>query len=98
MKLKLKELNQFCSSSSIHGVQYFAPEGEATICDKLIWLAALSTSLGFCFLLLVNMSNDWSSNPVITTIESTSEPLANIPYPAITICNDGLDIWAFNQR
>ena len=37
----------------------------------------------WCFL-------DWQDDPVITVINTTSYPISNIEYPAITICSQGL--------
>ena len=33
---------------------------------------------------------DWQANPTITVINTTSYPIKNVEYPAITICSQGL--------
>lgn len=33
---------------------------------------------------------DWQADPIITAINTTSYPIANIEFPAITICSQGL--------
>ena len=33
---------------------------------------------------------DWQANPTITVVNTTSYPIENVEYPAITICSQGL--------
>ena len=33
---------------------------------------------------------DWQANPTITVINTTSFPIKNVEFPAITICSQGL--------
>ena len=33
---------------------------------------------------------DWKSDPTITAVSTTSYPIKNIEFPAITICSQGL--------
>ena len=33
---------------------------------------------------------DWQADPIITVINTTSYPIENIEFPAITICSQGL--------
>jgi hypothetical protein len=39
-----------------------------------------------------------TNRQIVTTIESTSYPLNEIPFPAVTICPAGYDTFAFTQR
>ena len=32
---------------------------------------------------------DWQDNPVLTTINTTTKPIRDIDFPAITICGQG---------
>ena len=33
--------------------------------------------------------NDWQDNPVLTSVSTTAMPIAEIAFPAITICGQG---------
>jgi hypothetical protein len=89
---------QYCKSSTIHGFQYLTKREDTSWPDRLIWALILMISISICAFLLNDLNEDWKRNPVVTTIESTSLPLGEIPYPAVTICPAGYDIWAFAQR
>jgi len=49
----------------------------------LVFFAGLSFSGYFCF----QMWQKWDESPVLTSLDSNYFPLANIPFPAVTICN-----------
>jgi hypothetical protein len=46
-------------------------------------LAALS------IVLIVQAYINWKRNPVLTSVSTTSLPIAEVPFPAITICGLG---------
>ena len=39
--------------------------------------------------LLKKAYNDWQDNPVLTSVSTTAMPIAEIEFPAITICGQG---------
>ena len=90
--------DKYCNSSSVHGFQYLTRRDDTAWPDRLIWALILIISISICAFLLNDLNEDWNSNPVVTTIESTSWPLGNIPFPAVTVGSTGYDIWAFAQR
>ncbi|XP_028046605.1 pickpocket protein 28 [Monomorium pharaonis] len=44
-------------------------------------------SIMFCVILMMRLWANYSSNPIVTTIY-TSNPIWDIPFPAVTICNN----------
>ena len=98
MKHKQLEANlqTYCDESSIHGVQYVAPS--RVLLERILWailIVVFFTSAGF---VVANLLENWEENPIITTIYSTSYPIQKISFPAVTVCPNGFDVWAFAQR
>jgi hypothetical protein len=46
----------------------------------------LCKSHAYLPLLQLDLVTEWSSNPVMISVETTDYPIQNIPFPAITIC------------
>ncbi len=49
-------------------------------------LLVSASLLAYAFFFISGTLDDWSENPVQTVIESTSFPVQNLPFPAITVC------------
>ena len=97
-RLILRHAETYCKSSTIHVVNYLTSREGLSWFDHILWGLALTTTLFICLLFLLTMNANWESNPVVTTIETTYFPINKIPFPAITVCAPGYDIWAFAQR
>ena len=43
---------------------------------------------------------DWSENPIITTLDSIAAPINSIQFPTVTVCTDDepSDNWAFLDK
>ena len=50
-------------------------------------MLCIGGSLMFCAFGSAQLYKDWQNSPVVTTIDTTSEKIENIPFPAFTICN-----------
>jgi len=44
-------------------------------------------SIVFCVILMLRLWVNYSNNPIVTTIY-TSNPIWNVSFPAVTICNN----------
>lgn len=82
----------FCENTSLHGLKYVTGSeyhgsvGYLTLA-RVAW--AVISLCGIVFA-LVMMQLSWvrfKNNPTITTIETTTHPIWNIPFPAVTVCN-----------
>ncbi|KAL9703314.1 hypothetical protein quinque_006832 [Culex quinquefasciatus] len=75
----------YCSNSSVHGVQYFGCR-ERSGCEKFWWFAVFLLSLGSCALLIEKTYLKWDQTPVIVSFNERATPVWQIPLPAVTIC------------
>jgi hypothetical protein len=90
------EVQTFCDEITLHGFMYIAPS--RCILSKIIWICVIIVSGVSAVLVVQTLFNNWSSHPIVTTIDSTSYPVNEIPFPAVTVCPNGNDPWAFVQR
>lgn len=74
---------EFSSKSTIHGIRYVGEKRRKI--DKIFWITALLISFGYCMFFILDLWISWNKNVIITTNGPTFN-IANIPYPAITIC------------
>lgn len=44
--------------------------------------------LAFALVLMFLAWSRFNTNPTITTVETTNYPIWNLPFPAVTICNN----------
>ena len=88
MKVK-PSIEDFANCSTIHGVSYVFSKASGSL-DRLLWfLVMLAVSILASFMVSQAFIN-WRSNPVITTLKTTSKPISEISYPSITFCAQGL--------
>ena len=84
----LKNLEEFASRSSLHGLNYVF-DRTVPPWDRKLWLllficmAALALSMVYTFYF------DWQEKPVMTSLKSLSKPVTELEFPAITICSSG---------
>ncbi|XP_058117490.1 pickpocket protein 28-like [Anopheles ziemanni] len=76
---------EYCSNSSVHGVQYFGCK-RRTLFEKIWWGVMLLLSLYGCGRLIQNIYRKWDQTPVIVSFAEKSTPVWQIPFPAVTIC------------
>ncbi len=97
LKMRLSEnLQKFCDESSIHGVQYLGPSKK--IHERMVWTIILGLFLTLSALVVHSLVVNWDQDPIVTTIGTTSHPIQLVPFPAVTICPNGFDVWGFAQR
>ncbi|XP_049542464.1 pickpocket protein 28-like [Anopheles darlingi] len=82
---KAEVFQEYCTSSSIHGVQYFDANGR-TSCERFWWLVVFLLSMGGCCMLIYKTFCKWEESPIIVTFSEKTTPVWEIPFPAITIC------------
>jgi hypothetical protein len=88
-------LKSFTSQSTIAGL-YHVSLNDETLLGKIFWLLSIVvlTFLG----VFVSVQNylDWKNEPVVTTVASTGYPVSGIPFPAVVICSQDIDMDAIN--
>ena len=84
-------VSDYSSAATVHGVSYIFTKDVPWI-DRLIWLCLVIAGLLYAFIMSVQSYNNWMDNPVITTLEDTATPIADLDYPAVTVCSEGLNM------
>ena len=72
---------EFLEASTIHGLVYI-PSGNRFI--RLFWIVVVITGFSIASVLIHQSFDNWSSNPVKTTIET--RPISDLRFPVVTVC------------
>ncbi|XP_017077784.1 sodium channel protein Nach isoform X2 [Drosophila eugracilis] len=81
--------NDFCSTSSIHGLRYTRDEDTNKIVH-LVWLL-ISLVMFICAVVMAHtFYMDYRSSPTRMNVDSDHTPVNNLYFPPITICPDVL--------
>lgn len=84
-------LTDFCQNTSAHGFQYWVSSD--SYFERLLWVAIVAFGFSTAYLLVQSVTSHWIHNPTSVAIKTLSKPANEVPYPAITICNEnGFDI------
>lgn len=75
-------LNDFCMSTSIHGVKYL---NQSSWKSRLVWIAIYLFALWCCGFLVIERYVRWKQNPVIVSFDRRFEAISEVPFPAVTI-------------
>ena len=74
-------LKQFLESSTIHGLHYISSTRSII---KLTWILVIVGGFSFAAILIHQSFDNWSKNPITTTIETL--PISEITLPKVTVC------------
>ena len=75
-----RELNDFLSSTSVHGLPYIHRSQSRT--TRIIWTVLVAGALITATELLVQTVGDWDTKYISTTLETRG--IENYPFPAVT--------------
>lgn len=77
----------FTRHTSLHAVKYLT-EAAMTLLEKVLWgIAILVALVGMVYCCLM-LSNRFKNSKTSTVFESTSYKVMEIPFPAVTLCNN----------
>ena len=79
-------LRAYCEQTSLHGWYYISVHGGKTAW-RIVWAAIVLTSIGVASVFIFKAAEDFTKSTVVTTIHSTTEPLSEVYFPAVTVCN-----------
>ncbi|XP_070161262.1 sodium channel protein Nach isoform X3 [Polyergus mexicanus] len=81
-------LLEYLYDSSLHGVKYFGNlRGiKSTILGKVFWTLIMMCSFAFLSWMFWKTWIRYSTNPTRTVIQSFYNPIAMVPFPAVTVC------------
>ena len=75
-----RELNNFLSSTSVHGLPYIHRSQSRT--TRIIWTVLVAAALTTATVFLVQTVRDWDTKYISTTVETRG--VENYPFPAVT--------------
>ena len=75
-----RELNDFLSSTSVHGLPYIHRSQSGT--TRVIWTVLVAGALITATVLLVQTVGDWDTKYISTTLETRG--IDHYPFPAVT--------------
>ncbi|KAL7302568.1 hypothetical protein TKK_0005203 [Trichogramma kaykai] len=79
-------LKEYCKNTSLHGFRYIVSK-DSNISERIIWFLVCIFGLVFGVTLMLLIWQRFVQTPTVTTIETTTHPIFNLNFPAVTICN-----------
>ncbi|XP_011050525.1 PREDICTED: pickpocket protein 28-like [Acromyrmex echinatior] len=86
VKKHLDWFNVYCDNTNLHGFRYISMDG-LSIIESMLWFLICMLAIVFGIILMLRLWANYSNNPIVTTIY-TSNPIWNVSFPAVTICNN----------
>lgn len=89
-----KCLDAFAQQSSVHALKHLSSTHQQcckrsmrrSLSERLFWLVAMLVS-AVCFIIfLVHLLHRWERGPLFVGLAEKSQPIWDIPFPAVTIC------------
>ena len=77
----MEQIKSFLESSTIHGLMYISSAKKYV---RLFWVIVVISGFTMAGALIHRSFDDWSRNPVKTTIET--QPITDITLPKVTVC------------
>ena len=75
-----RELNDFLSSSSVHGLPYIHRSQSRT--TRVIWMVLVAVALTSATVFLLQTVGDWDTKYISTNVQTRG--VENYPFPAVT--------------
>ena len=95
-------LQDYSESATIHGISYIGQRDQAWP-HRLLWLGVVCCGVATAVFLSTEAYYGWQDDPILTTVrvgrpvlpvtlllQTTALPIAELEYPAITICGQGM--------
>lgn len=78
-------LREYCQQTSLHG-WFYCTTTENRLW-KALWSLIVLTSIGVASIFIYKATEEFTKATVETTIHSTTVPLTEVFFPAVTVCN-----------
>ena len=89
----LATFRSYTSNATVHGLSYIG-DLSLPLVDRVVW-SVVVVVFGACAAYLSHgVFQAWQSNLVVTMLKETELPVTKLDFPAITICNEGLNMEA----
>ena len=76
---------KYCESTSLHGWQYIYHSSQKGW--RLLWMGMVLSSVIIAFFFVFKQTSEFTKATVVTTVDTTTAPLTDVFFPAVTICN-----------
>ena len=90
-KILLDTVKEYSGHTTIHGLNYIFASF-LSFPDRIFWLVIFLFGIVFSVYLSIDAFVDWRKNMIITRFENSELPVTEIAFPAVTICNQGLNM------
>jgi acid-sensing ion channel, other len=77
----------FTKRTSVHGVQYLT-EASITLIEKVLWALAIILATAAMIYSCLMLSDRFNSSLLSTVFESTNYKVSEIPFAAVSLCNN----------
>ncbi|XP_014484862.1 PREDICTED: pickpocket protein 28-like [Dinoponera quadriceps] len=78
--------NEYCTNSTLHGLRYVG-DSNLSIVERVFWAISFTSALVTAIYYIVYLYQKWDNAPIIISLSPSPVPLAEFPFPAVTICN-----------
>ena len=76
---------KYCESTSLHGWQYIYYSSQKGW--RMMWIGMTLSSVIIAFCFVYKQTYEFTKATVVTTVDTTTAPLSDVYFPAVTICN-----------
>lgn len=88
------QLEVFAQQSSVHALKHLTSTHHEwrnrskarSLSERIFWLVSMLTSTVCFIIFLVHLLNRWERGPLFIGYAEKSQPIWDIPFPAVTIC------------
>lgn len=80
-------LREYCEQTSLHGWFYVTSATGGRGLWRLLWTLVVVLSIAVASLFVYKATEEFTKATVETTIHSTTVPLTEVFFPAVTVCN-----------
>ena len=77
----MEDIRNFLESSTIHGLAYIATTRKAV---QIFWVCVILAGFTSAFFMIKESFDNWSKNPVTTTLET--HPITDFTFPKVAVC------------
>jgi len=76
----------YLEHSSLHGLRFIG-ERNRSLCERIFWVVWVAIGVFFSGYFTLGIVQKWQNSPVYMSVSDTSHHVANLPFPAVTICS-----------
>ena len=83
-----ENVKEYSNRSTVHGIGYICDK-KLGLFDRCLWLIMVISCMSMALWLITSSYASWQDNLVITTLKTTTKPVSELKFPAVTIYADG---------